>query len=442
MAARPSLTKKVSALLNSHGWDIEYFKGFILGLVWLDLFREHSRYEAFLDLAEGTLNKDENALLGQYAAQLTDDILMERYRFSAGCSVDKSSLAANYKKAHKLHQWASGVHMACRIVEVMIDDGDLTDDENIAYLMARIGENVYPFLSKEFAIDFFSEINEAGVNASECLDILVHLRRELPKMIRDITLSSQMLTEAPPAFEEDDGYSPLGIPETLGNIHGYFATLKNELDINECIDELLPRVMAGKKSNRIKNMEALLSYAHKALGDEFIEQNTGYFWGLIETRTYMRTLAALAEAYAHSMQGSKAIACYEKSLKLCKEDNLGARYMLADLYMGQRRADDALRLIEQFKTDKGAMMLFTKALALFIKYGDEKKSANGLKAAIKSNKFIVPMLLNELQLPEALPEYYGFGDENEAALYVSHNRLLWNNSPGAIAWLHDKVLKR
>lgn len=438
MAAKPALVRQVGELLKKHGWDVEYFKGFILGLVWLDLFREHSRYEAFLDLPEGSLNKDDNAILGAYALQLSDDILMERFRFSAGCNVDETSLAANYKKSSKLFQWASGVHMACRIVEVMIDDGDLVEDENSSYLMARIGENVYPFLDKNFAIDFFSELNECQMKADDCLYLLKRLRADLPKQIRDITLSSQMLSQAPLEGSEDD-FEPYEMSGPVGNIHGYFATLKGEMEINECIDDLLPRVMTGNKADRLKNVEALLKYAEKALGEEFFEQNKGYFWGLIETRTYMRTLAALAEVYSATMQREKAVACYEKSLSLCKEDNLGARYLLADLYMELRRADDALKLIAHFKDDTGAMMLFTKALALFLKYGDDKKSIAGLKGAIKSNKFIVPMLLGRTPLPAQLPDYYGLGDESEAALYVAHNRLLWNNSPGALEWLAAKA---
>ncbi|WP_054112761.1 tetratricopeptide repeat protein [Marinagarivorans algicola] len=435
MAAKPTLVRQVSVLLKKHGWDIEYFKGFVLGLVWLDLFREHSRYEAFLDLPENALNKDENALLGAYALQLSNDILMERFRFSAGCSVDKSSLSANYKKSNKLFQWASGVHMACRIVEVMIEDGDLVEDENSSYLLARIGENVYPLLDKDFAIDFFSELNECKINEAGCIDLLVRLRSDLPKLIRDITLSSQMLTQTTSDYDHQEEYHRIDSSAPIGNIHGYFATLTDEADINDCIDDLLPSVMMGNKSERIKNVEALLKYAEKALGEDFFVDNKGYFWGLIETRTYMRTLTALAEVYKVAMQREKAVECYEKSLSLCKEDNLGARYLLADLYLELRRADDALKLIEQFKDDAGAMMLFTKALALFIKYGDSPKAAIGLKEAVESNEFIALMLVGKMALPKKPPEYYGLGDENEAALYVMHNRLLWINSPGAIDWL-------
>ena len=43
MGASPALPRKVAEVLKKYGWDIEYFKGFILGLVCLDLYRENSR---------------------------------------------------------------------------------------------------------------------------------------------------------------------------------------------------------------------------------------------------------------------------------------------------------------------------------------------------------------------------------------------------------------
>lgn len=440
MASMPALTRKVAALLNTHGWDLEYFKGFILGLVWLDLYRENSRYEAFLDVKEGTLSKEENLLLEQYASKISDEIELERFRFSAGCKVDVSDFSANYTKSSKLHQWANGVHMACRILEVMIEDGDVEADETTAYLMERIAETVYPFLEKKFAKDFFSELNERRIPPSECAELLGRLRSDLPKLIRDITLSSQMVNHMPPSegyeAQEEEFQGP------IGNVHSYFAGLSDPFAMNDRIDRLLPVVMEGPKSNRVKHVEILHQYAEKALGKECFEENTGMFWGLIETRTYMRVLTALAEAYRTSMQREKAVACYEKSLLLCEDDNLGARYLLADLYMELRRVDDALKLIDRFDSDQGAMMLFTKALALFMKYNDSPKARAGLKSAIKSNSYIVPLLLDKAPMPTELPSYYSPGDESEAALYVAENRLLWRNSAGAMEWLSGYPFKK
>ena len=436
MGASPALPRKVAEVLKKYGWDIEYFKGFILGLVWLDLYRENSRYEAFLDVAEGALSAQEHLLLEQYASQVCDDIEMERYKFSAGCKVDEKNLAANYRNEHKLFQWARGVYMACRIIEVMREDGDIEQEAN-AYITDRIAETVFPFLDKKFAIDFFSELNERPMPARECAQLLGRLRTDLPRMIRDLTLSSQMINQSQGFDEYDDDDDDEELSGPVGNIHSYFAGLTDIMAINDRIDHLLPRVMEGERASRLKNMEALVRYAEKALGAEFIEQNKGFFLGVLETRTYMRALAAMAEPYKAAMQREKAVACYERSLKLCNNDNLGAAFLLADLYIELRRVDDALALIARFNDD-GAMILFTKALALFIKLGDSKEATKALKAAIKANPFIVPMLLGAIPMPQDPPSYYSPGDEHEAVIYVTENRLLWRNTPGALGWLIKK----
>ena len=440
MSSPHALTRKVTALLSRHGWDIEYFKGFVLGLVWLDLFREDSRYEAFLDLPEGTLTPEEDRLLDQFASKISMDVEMERFRFSTGCQVDEKNFAANYKRDCKLFQWANGVHMACRILEVMVEDGDVELNNDLSYLLERIAESVYPFMDKKFATEFFSELNEQKLTTPECAHLLARLRQDLPRLIRDITVSAQMLSLGEANAGDLDDDPNFDVPNgPIQSVHAYFAGVKEPDELLERVDYLLPHIMEGPKGNRVKHMEAALSYAEKALGEEYFKENEGHFWGLLETRPYMRALTALAEAYKSTLQRDKAIQCYEKALLLCSGDNLGVRYLLCELYMELRQFDNCLALAERFKEDRCAMMLFTKALALFMKHGNGPASAKALKDAVKSNQHVVAYLTDAQAMPEELPSYYGYGDDAEAVLYVAQCRLLWRNSPGAMAWLENSV---
>lgn len=441
MSAPHALTRKVTALLGRHGWDIEYFKGFVLGLVWLDLFREDSRYEAFLDLPEGTLTKEEDRLLDQFASKISFDVEMERFRFSTGCKVDEKNFAANYKRESKLFQWANGVHMACRILEVMVEDGDVELTSDLSYLLERIAEAVYPFMDKKFAAEFFSELNEQKLTTPECAHLLGRLRQDLPRLIRDITLSAQMIGMDDPNGEELDDEPHFEVPNgPIQSVHAYFAGVKDADEVLERVDYLLPNIMEGPKAQRVKHMEAVLNYAKKALGDAYFKENEGFFWGLIETRPYMRALTALAEAYKSTLQRDKAVHCYEQALQLCMDDNLGVRYLLCELYMELRQFDNCLALSKRFKDDRCAMMLFTKALALFMKHGSGPEAAKALKDAIKSNQHVVAYLLDHKPMPDELPSYYGYGDEAEAVLYTAQCRLLWRNSPGAMTWLQTQTL--
>ena len=51
----------------------------------------------------------------------------------------------------------------------------------------------------------------------------------------------------------------------------------------------------------------------------------------------------------------------------------------------------------------------------------------------------LPNLLSRKKMPRTLPDYYGFGDDNEAVLYAHGNRAGWKATPGALEWLAAKV---
>lgn len=431
-----SLTRRVTALLQRYDWNIEYFKGFILGLVWLGLYRRESRYEAFLDIETGSLSKADNQLLDDYAAELVSSILAGRYRFSPGCRVDTSLFESNYKKASRLFQWASGVYMACRIMDVMVEDGDLAPEELDGYIMDRIAEAAFPFLDKNFAEEFFTEVVASRLSSEECMDLLVKLRGDLPQTIRDITAASQAAREDDQRIADTDNNALPRIDGPILSVHGFLAGITDSKAINDWVDHLLPVVMGGDRKRRVLQLEHLLQYAEKALGKEFFMEHRGKFWLISETRPYLRTLVALAEAYKVVFKREQAVTCYEKSLRLCESDNLGCRYLLAELYLELQYIDKAIELIGAYEDDESAMFGFTYVAALFAKYGDSGKALNALKQAHKSNPHVVDFLLGKVVLPERFPEYYAPGDIDEAIIYVGSNQLLWRNISGLIEWLN------
>jgi hypothetical protein len=44
-------------------------------------------------------------------------------------------------------------------------------------------------------------------------------------------------------------------------------------------------------------------------------------------------------------------------------------------------------------------------------------------------------LLGRKRLPKSIPEYHGFGDENEAICYLADGAKNWRATPGALDWL-------
>ena len=66
-------------------------------------------------------------------------------------------------------------------------------------------------------------------------------------------------------------------------------------------------------------------------------------------------------------------------------------------------------------------------------------SDRSLKKALKCNPHVPDYLLGRKKMPRYLPDYYGFGDENEAITYVFGNKGAWMGTALARKWLGAKL---
>lgn len=69
----------------------------------------------------------------------------------------------------------------------------------------------------------------------------------------------------------------------------------------------------------------------RALGRQAFESDAGHFWGILETRPYMRARAGLARCLWESGKRDEALAHYREMLRLNPNDNQGLRYVLVSL---------------------------------------------------------------------------------------------------------------
>jgi len=58
--------------------------------------------------------------------------------------------------------------------------------------------------------------------------------------------------------------------------------------------------------------EKAIKAGEKTLGKKFFKEKKGYFWGMIETRPYMRAKAGLADCLYAKKEVDKAIEIYEE----------------------------------------------------------------------------------------------------------------------------------
>lgn len=180
--------------------------------------------------------------------------------------------------------------------------------------------------------------------------------------------------------------------------------------------------------------EKAMKVGEKELGKAFFVENKGHFWGLFETRPYMRAKAQYADALYQLGKITEAIQQYEEILVLNPNDNLGARYMLFALYLDKGELSKPEKLLNQYE-EETAHGLYNKLLLELLKNRFSTKAAKMLKQAKKQNPFVISFLSGKKRLPKHMPEYHSLSDENEAVIYVDVHLHLWKKIDGLQEWL-------
>lgn len=175
-----------------------------------------------------------------------------------------------------------------------------------------------------------------------------------------------------------------------------------------------------------------------ALGKEVFHNDVGHFWGILETRPYMRARAGLAQALWKRGEWDEAIAHYQDMLRLNPNDNQGIRYLLIDCLLTAGHDEEARKLLDRYEGDIAASWAWSRALLQFRKNGDQPDSRRALAEAFNTNKHIPAYLLGQKKMPRRLPDYVGIGDENEAVSYVHGGAAAWKAAAGALEWLRDE----
>lgn len=183
--------------------------------------------------------------------------------------------------------------------------------------------------------------------------------------------------------------------------------------------------------------EKAIAAGEKSLGKKFMKEEKGHFWGMIETRPYMRAKAGLADCFYAQKEVDKAIEIYEEMLELNPRDNQGIRYLLSTLLLGKKDLSKFETFIKNTEGENCAVWNYNNALYHFKKLGQTAKSDKALLNAYKNNKFVIDYLLGIKKMPKELPQYIGIGDENEAISYIYGAWEIWENTEGAFSWLHE-----
>lgn len=197
---------------------------------------------------------------------------------------------------------------------------------------------------------------------------------------------------------------------------------------------LMIDVLASDDGERIKLLTVLVEEIEGSLGSDFFEENRGRFWGLVDTRPYMRVSERLMRALLRSGRRGEALRLCEKMLDLNPNDNQGIRDSLLGLYLAEGELSRARGLLERYPEPGFAVFQWGSVLERVLS-GDLKGAGRHLREAERHNPYVRDYLTGRKKLPEELPDAFSPGDECEACLCVRELGEAWQSHPRAVDWL-------
>ncbi len=227
-----------------------------------------------------------------------------------------------------------------------------------------------------------------------------------------------------------------------------YATKALQLDKNLLDAEVLIAELTSDSSEELKQKyEKMISRSESYLKkvDVLIDENIGHFWGIVETRPYMRLRHSYIDLLINLGKFKKAIKECEELLVLSEGDNLGIRYKLVSLYAYFEDEENVIKIYEKFNKENSSRMLLA-IVALYYKLDDEKKAETYLKKLMKVNKGMKELfgdiegLIDMMFDGDINPEIYQMDSKEEMMVALSDSQFLFAASPEFLFWVGKRLI--
>lgn len=155
-------------------------------------------------------------------------------------------------------------------------------------------------------------------------------------------------------------------------------------------------IIAHEKSRNIeefrKKLKALIKKGEEQLAEQGIskEEDEGSFYGILETRPYMRIRKRYVDILMAQGKFRLAISEIEELIRLNESDNFGMRYILMSLHSYFEDEKSALALYKKYKEDSAFMLL--PLIALYYKMEDDKRMRTYIRKLNKWNPDVIEAL--------------------------------------------------
>ena len=242
----------------------------------------------------------------------------------------------------------------------------------------------------------------------------------------------------------DDAYEILEEAQNARNEKEAIKLAKKAYEKSpECFDAIL--FQCDLEENGIKRMKLLeggLEVEKNRLIKEkyFDKENIGHFYGIFETRPYIRGLVVKAEYLLEEGKLRQAESICKEVLRLNENDNMGARYLLMAIFATLEEENDMLKLYKKYP-EEDLEMLFP-LFAIYYKSGNDKKALEYLKKIDKCNSNFVKYFNGTIkESGKVKPGYYSRGDSSEIFMYLERYGYLLITMPRLHEYVIENLMK-
>ena len=199
----------------------------------------------------------------------------------------------------------------------------------------------------------------------------------------------------------------------------------------------------------MEELSRLLEKGNRQMMKEgyFADEYKGDFWGVIETRPYMRLRHLYMQTLTECGMLRRAARECEELLELCENDNLGVRYDLMHLYAMLEEEEPARAVLEKFPEEETQTLL--PLSILHFKLGQTDEALEELKRLSRINKdtkkFLNAMRSDSGKLEKYLWEMSSFGYRpfsiEELIMEVSSYTFLFESAHSYFEWGYQALKK-
>lgn len=202
-----------------------------------------------------------------------------------------------------------------------------------------------------------------------------------------------------------------------------------------------------------KSPQELLTYAEGGLlrgkrfeAAEFVHDNIGEYWGIIEARPYIRLLINKALALQGLGQLEECIKVLDRILVLDTDDGTGARFMLPSILIRTRQRDNLKRanaLLQENTSDAGEPMHDWMQLLLHIINQQPSRVIDVAFQAAMASSIHIGYVLSGMPVAQFKHQFGKLHDTEELALreFIHAGVAAWETYPDAMKMV-TKLIKK